>query len=94
MPWPSVCLAGYRMRRGQQLRGREWNGAAEQRLWGAWHGEGVGSGSALAEVTQWHQRKDNAVAEGGWTLASCKPPPSLAREGRAAEIRPRGDSTG
>ena len=64
MPWPSVCLAGYRMRRGQQLRGREWNGAAEQRLWGAWHGEGVGSGSALAEVTQWHQRKDNAVAEG------------------------------
>ena len=38
MPWPSVCLAGYRMRRGQQLRGREWNGAAEQRLWGAQHG--------------------------------------------------------
>ena len=85
-------LAGNRMRRGQQLRGRERNGAAEQRLWGARHGEGVGSGSALAEVTRWHQQGDNAVTEG---VGACEFANLrrhwLEKAGRL--IRPRGDST-
>ena len=81
------------MRRGQQLRGRERNGAAEQRLWGARHGEGVGSGSALAEVTRWHQQGDNAVTEG---VGACEFANLrrhwLEKAGRL--IRPRGASTG
>ena len=39
---------------GARLRGRERNGLAEERVWGAAHGGGGGSGHTLAEVTQWH----------------------------------------
>ena len=85
-------LAGIRLRREQRLRGRERNGAAEERVWGAAHGGGGGSGHALVEVTQWHHSGRTTPWRRGWALACCKPPPSLRLEKAVRLIRLRGDS--
>ena len=92
MAWLSACWQEFRLRRGQQLRGRELNGAAEERVWGAAHGEGGGSGHALVEVTQWHHSGRTTPWRRGWALACCKPPPSLRLEKAGRLIRLRGDS--
>ena len=77
---------------GATTEGQRANGAAEERVWGATHGGGGGSGHALVEVTQWHHSGRTTPWRRGWALACCKPPPSLRLEKAERLIRLRGDS--